>query len=71
MDTLIRGGITAVEPSGGSITVVRGITTRTTTGEAPDTTFRELNTILIIDEVIPAVRNALQNPKQVATSKPV
>nr|DAG11525.1 MAG TPA: tail component [Caudoviricetes sp.] len=60
MDTLIRGGITAVEPSGGSITVVRGITTRTTTGEAPDTTFRELNTILIIDEVIPAVRNALR-----------
>ncbi len=60
MDTLIRGGVTVVEPSGGSITVVRGITTRTTTAEAPDTTYRELNTILIIDEVIPAIRNALR-----------
>ena len=60
MDTLIRGGVTVVEPSGGSVTVVRGITTRTKTAEAPDTTYRELNTILIIDDVIPAIRNALR-----------
>ena len=61
LDTLILGGVTALEQSGGETTVVRGITTRTKTGEAADATWRELSTILIVDEVIPGIRNALRS----------
>ena len=56
----MRGGVTPVEEVGGVCSVVRGVTTRTTTGEAPDSTWRELTTIRIVDDVIPAVRNALR-----------
>jgi len=61
LDTLIRGGVTAVERSAGETTVVRGVTTRTKTGEAADTTWRELSTVLVVDEVIPGIRNALRS----------
>ena len=61
LDTLILGGVTALEQSGGETTVVRGITTRTKTGEVSDATWRELSTILIVDEVIPGIRNALRS----------
>ena len=44
----------------GSYYVVRGVTTRTTTGGAADTTWRELTTILVVDEVIPGLRDALR-----------
>jgi len=57
--TLVRGGVTPVECVGGKCTVVRGITTRTTTAGTADPTYRELTTTLIIDDVIPTVRNAL------------
>ncbi|MEG2454761.1 MAG: phage tail sheath subtilisin-like domain-containing protein [Oscillospiraceae bacterium] len=60
MDTLIRGGVTVVETVGGVTAVVRGITTRTTTLSAPDSTWRELSTVLIVDEVIPGIRNTLR-----------
>ena len=60
IDLLVRGGVTPVEEVGGVCSVVRGVTTRTTTGEAPDSTWRELTTIRIVDDVIPAVRNALR-----------
>lgn len=61
IDTLVRGGVTALESMNGEISVVRGITTRTKTGEAEDTSWRELTTILIVDEVIPGIRNALRS----------
>jgi phage tail sheath gpL-like len=60
LDTLVRGGVTALESLAGEISVVRGITTRTTTGGAADTTWRELTTILVVDEVIPGIRKALR-----------
>jgi hypothetical protein len=60
LDALIRGGVTVLESVSGQVCVVRGITTRTTTGEAADTTWRELNTILIADNVIPAIRSTLK-----------
>lgn len=60
LDVLIRGGVTPLERVGGTVSVVRGVTTRTKTGGASDATWRELSTILIIDEVIPAIRNALR-----------
>ena len=44
----------------GSYYVVRGVTTRTTTGGAADATWKELTTILVVDEVIPGLRNALR-----------
>ena len=61
LDLLIRGGVTAVEESGGAVTVTRGVTTRTKTGDAADSTWRELTTILIVDEVIPGIRDALRS----------
>ena len=61
IDLLVRGGVTPLESVAGVVSVVRGITTRTTTGESPDTTWRELTTILIVDDVIPAVRQALRS----------
>ena len=60
MTALVTAGITAVESVYGTPSVVRGVTTRTKTGGAADTTFRELTTMLIIDDVVPAVRTALR-----------
>ena len=59
LDTLIQGGVTPVEMTAGAAWVVRGVTTRTRTGETPDNTWRELTTILVVDDVIPAVRESL------------
>jgi len=61
IDLMVRGGVTPLESVSGEVSVVRGITTRTSTGGAADTTWREANTILIVDDVIPAVRNALRS----------
>ena len=60
IDTLVRGGITPLENVGGVVSVVRGVTSRTKTGEAADATWRELTTIRVVDDVIPTVRNALR-----------
>ena len=60
IDLLVRGGVTPLEMLSGSGYVVRGITTRTTSGGAEDTTWRELSTILVVDEVIPGIRTALR-----------
>ena len=60
IDQLVRGGVTPIECVGGVCSPVRGITTKTSSGGAADTTWRELTTILIVDEVIPTIRNALR-----------
>ena len=60
IDQLVRGGVTPLECVGGICSPVRGITTKTTSGGAADTTWRELTTILIVDEVIPTIRSALR-----------
>lgn len=60
IDSLVRGGVTPVETAGGVTSPVRTVTTRTKTDGAADTTWRELTTILIVDDVIPAVRTALR-----------
>ena len=57
---LVQGGVTPVETVGGAASVVRAVTTRTTTNSVPDGTWRELSTILIVDHVVPAVRDALR-----------
>ena len=60
IDLLVQGGVTALESVAGIVSVVRGITTKTMTGENADTTWRELTTILIVDDVIPTIRNSLR-----------
>ena len=61
IDLLVRGGVTPLESVGGVVSPVRGITTRTTTGGAADSTWRELTTILIVDDIIPAILTALRS----------
>lgn len=58
---MVRGGVTPMESVAGVLSPIRGITTRTTTGEAANTTWRELTTILIVDDLIPSVRNSLRS----------
>jgi len=60
IDLLVRGGVTPIEAAGGTVAPVRAVTTRTTTDGAADATWRELTTVLIADDVIPAVRSALR-----------
>lgn len=59
IDALVRGGVTVLEAEGGQVTVLRAVTTKTTEGSAPDDTFREVNTMLVLDDVIPGIRQAL------------
>ena len=61
IDLLVRGGVTPLETLAGACYVVRGVTTRTTTGSVEDATWRELTTILVVDEVIPGLRSALRS----------
>ena len=61
IDLLVRGGVTPLEAMGGVVSPVRGITTRTTTGGVPDITWRELTTILVVDDVIPSIRASLRS----------
>lgn len=60
IDALVQGGVTPLESSGGTISVVRGIATRAKTGDRADATWRELSTVLIVDDVIPGIRDALR-----------
>ena len=60
LDLLILGGVIPVESVGGTVSVVRGVTTRTKTGGSADATWRELSTIRVVDDVIPSLRSALR-----------
>ena len=60
IDRLILGGVTPVESTGGVVSVVRGVTTRTTSGGAADTAWRDLSAIRVVDDVIPGLRTALR-----------
>ena len=60
VNTLVRGGVSLVESAGGRVCVLRAVTTRTTTAGVPDSTWRELTTVRIIDEVIPGIRDSLR-----------
>ncbi|NLH01875.1 MAG: phage tail sheath protein [Clostridiales bacterium] len=60
INTLVQSGVTPIESTYGSPAVVRGVTTRTKTAGVTDLTWRELTTVLIIDDVIPSIRSALR-----------
>lgn len=70
IDLLVRGGVTPVESISGQVSVVRGVTTRTSSGEVEDTTWRELSTILIVDDVIPTLRDSLRSKFRRAKNTP-
>ena len=59
-DALCAAGVTALECEGGVVRVIRALTTRTKTGGSADKTYRELTTMLILDELIPALRTVLR-----------
>lgn len=59
LDALILGGVTTLEAVGGQVEVIRAVTTRTTTADVADATYRELTTMTIIDDVISAIRATL------------
>lgn len=61
LDRLILGGVIPVESLNGTVSVVRGVTTRTTTGGAADNTWHDLSTIRVVDDVIPALRASLRS----------
>lgn len=61
IDTLVKGGVTVMEAVGSTVSPVRAVTTRTTTNGAADPSWREVTTIMIVDDVIPGVRNALKS----------
>lgn len=60
VNALVRGGVTPIENLSGGLSVVRAVTTRTTTAGTADATWRELTTVRIVDDVIPTIRNALR-----------
>lgn len=60
IDTLVQGGVSQLESTGGTVSMIRSVTTRTTTDGAVDTRWREVSTIRVVDDVIPGVRNALK-----------
>ncbi len=57
---LVRGGVTPLETLSGEVSVIRGVTTRSSSGGVPDTTWRELTTILVVNSVIPRIRDSLR-----------
>lgn len=60
LDALIRGGVTPIEFADGAVRIVRGVSTKTTENGAADTTWKEMTTILTVDDVITGVRSSLQ-----------
>lgn len=60
IDSLVKGGVSQLEASGGTVSLIRAVTTRTTTDNVADASWREVTTIRIVDDVVPGVRNALR-----------
>ena len=61
IESLIAGGVTVVRRIGTNAEIVRAVTTKTKNGEIPDISWRDLNTVLIVDDVIPHVRSVLKS----------
>ena len=60
VERLLGAGVWCLEAMGNSVETIRGVTTRTRTGEVSDGTFLSVNTILIIDQVMKTLRTMLQ-----------
>lgn len=59
-----------MESLGGVVSVVRGVTTRTSTGGTEDASWRDLSAIRVVDDVIPGLRNALRTKFRRAKNTP-
>lgn len=59
VDEYINCGIIPFEVVAGRIEIIRAITSKTTTNGLADKTLKEINTILIIDEIIKSIREML------------
>ncbi len=59
-EQLLGGGVTPIEKDADEIVIVRGITTKTETEGVADSSMRDVNTILVINDVIPAVSATLK-----------
>lgn len=61
VETYLRSGVCVLETSGGSVTLIRGVTTRThdEAGE-PETSYRNLGVILTVDTVLPQLQETLR-----------
>lgn len=60
--TLIDKGVCVFENNADFITLIRAVTTKTTDSEENyDYTYKNLSTVLVIDTVIPDIRNILKN----------
>lgn len=60
VNALISAGVTVLEESYGVIECIRALSTRTSTQGVPDKSYSSINTALIIDHVMRALRNALK-----------
>lgn len=61
VDEYIQAGITPFETVLDQTEVIRAVTSKTTTDDNSDTTFKDVNTILVVDYVILGLRNVLTN----------
>lgn len=61
VDDYIKNGITTFECNNSKVKLIRAVTSRTKTGEELDYTFRDLNTTLIIDEIISSISETLSS----------
>ena len=59
IDTYILGGVTPLESILGQMQIIRCVSTKTKTGAASDSSFRDINIILTVDTVLKAIREAL------------
>ncbi len=59
IDELLLGGVTVLEESAGQAQIIKCVTSRTATDGQTDRSFAAVNTILVIDEVMAALRSRL------------
>ncbi len=60
IDLCIESGVTPFEMVLGECELIRAVTTRTKTGNTPDLTYQSINTIMVIDDCLSTIRNALK-----------
>lgn len=56
---LLESGVCVLEDLGGGVELIRGLTTSTVKGGAPDNALRSLSTALIMDDVVRHIRESL------------
>jgi phage tail sheath gpL-like len=60
INALIGAGVTPVRREGSMAYIVRAVTTRTKNGDVYDASWRDINTVLIADNVITQIRDVLK-----------